>query len=225
MVAQPVAWYDKPGSPAFPEAPSSVSHRAMAAMNGEGGAAAPTKARPGKGSGKVPTSRLEQYTAPGTDGRADKSSSSPGLFSSILEARLQTTMTPRTTDAAPSAAMETAIYTPPTIPGAATPPMVLDAPSTGCSTEDLRLWMMQVVQQQTNDVTDLQVAIANHVNGIRRDLDVLAQENQMAKKDVGVIEAVRHLVTADELETRTQSITADLKSLHAQANGFAEHLN
>ena len=41
MVAQPVAWYDKPGSPALPrEAPSSVS--AMAAVNnGEVGAAAP----------------------------------------------------------------------------------------------------------------------------------------------------------------------------------------
>ena len=38
MVAQPVAWYDKPGSPALPEA-SSVSHRTMA-MNGEVSAAA-----------------------------------------------------------------------------------------------------------------------------------------------------------------------------------------
>ena len=112
MVAQPVAWCDKPGSPVLPEAPSSVSHRAMAAMNGEGGAAAPTAARPGKGGGKVPTSRLEQYISPGTAGDADGSGSSPGRFTAALGARLQIAGAPA--DAAQSVGAQTAIYTPPT---------------------------------------------------------------------------------------------------------------
>ena len=155
----------------------------MAAMNGECGAAAPTAARRGKGVGKVPTSRLEHYIAPGTAGDADGGSSSPGRFAAALEARWQTAVTPTAAAAAPSAAAQTAIYTPPIQLGAVTPPMALDTPSAGCSTEDLRLWMLQVVQQQQSDVMDLHVSVANHVNGIRYDPDCLAQESQIVKKD------------------------------------------
>ena len=69
MVAQPVAWYDKPGSPALPrEAPSSVSHRAMA-MNGEvGAAAAPGAARGAIVSGA--NRRVEPYPTSAAAGAA-----------------------------------------------------------------------------------------------------------------------------------------------------------
>ena len=234
MVAQPVALYEKPGSPALPrEAPSSVSHRAMAMNgNGESGAAAPTAARTGKGNGSAPGAnrRVEPYPTAAA-GEAETTSPPPGLFvaafesgSPLLDAERQRRARP---EVAP-VAMAAMAMTPPTRPSAAvTPPTAMEPPPAGCSTEDLRLYVLQVVKQQdahARDTTDLEMRIAVQLNGITRDIGELGKESQAVKRDVGVSEAIKHLVTESALDVRTAAIYEDIKVLTLKTQSFAEHL-
>ena len=230
MVAQPVAWYDKPGSRLPREAPSSVSHRAMAMNgNGESGAATPAAARTGKGGGSSApgaSRRVEPYPT-----AAETMDPPPGLFvaafesgSPLLDAERQRRARP---EVAP-VAMTAMAMTPPTRPSApVTPPMAMEPPSAGCSTEDLRLYVLQVVKQQdahARDTTDLEMRIAVQLNGITRSIEDLGKESQAAKKDVGVFEAIKHFVTESALESRTAAIYEDIKVLTLKTQTFAEHL-
>ena len=117
------------------------------------------------------------------------------------------------------------IHTPQTRPSTMTPPMATDPPPAGCSTEDLRLWMLQVVKAQATDANSLELRIASQMSEIHQTMEHLSGESQAVKKDIGVFAAIKHLVTDTQLETRTESINTDIKMLTAQTNGFAEHLN
>ena len=86
----------------------------------------------------------------------------------------------------------TAIHTPPTRPSAVTPPSAMEPPSAGCGTEDLRLWMLQVVKAQERDMTSLEIRIASQVNGITQTLGDLSKESQAGNKDVGVFSAIKY---------------------------------
>ena len=192
------------------EAPSSVSHRAMAMNgNGESGAAAPAAARTGKGgvsSAPGASRRVEPYPT-----AAETMDPPPGLFvaafesgSPLLDAERQRRARP---EVAP-VAMTAMAMTPPARPSApVTPPMAMEPPSAGCSTEDLRLYVLQVVKQQdahARDTTDLEMRIAVQLNGITRDIGELGKESQAVKRDVGVFEAIKHLVTESALDARTR---------------------
>jgi hypothetical protein len=103
----------------------------------------------------------------------------------------------------------------------------MEPPPAGCSTEDLRLYVLQVVKQQdahARDTTDLEMRIAVQLNGITRDIGELGKESQAVKRDVGVFEAIKHLVTESALDARTAAIYEDLKVLTLKTQSFAEHL-
>ena len=102
---------------------------------------------------------------------------------------------------------------------------MVEAPPVGCSTEDLRLYVLQVVRQQSLDVTALEVHIAESVNPITRALEDLNKESQAVKKDVSVFTTIKNYVTESELEARTTAINEDMKTLTAQAKSFTEHLD
>ena len=165
MVAQPVAWYDKPGSPALPEAPSSVPHRAMA-MNGETGAAAPAATRTGKGSGSSAPGaarRVEPYPTAAAGEAEAVNGPSPGSFAEAFgsvgspapDGERRTSPNAKRRQMTRAVTPVTMALTPP-----ATPPRAMEPPSAGCNTEYLRLWMLQVVKEQQLAMTSLEVSVS-----------------------------------------------------------------
>ena len=108
--------------------------------------------------------------------------------------------------------------TPPTrTSGLLSPPQMMEPPSAGCSVEELRLFVMQIVQQQGVDMTDMQVQIVTAVNPIKQALDGCL-------RDVNVFAAIKHYVTEELLEARTASIHEDIKALTHQCNQFSTSL-
>ena len=89
------------------------------------------------------------------------------------------------------------------------PPQTMEPPSAGCSVEDLRLYVLQIVQQQSLDVTNLEVRITESVNPIQHALGKCVG-------DVNVFAAIKHYVTDTELENRTASISENLKAFKVQ---------
>ena len=103
----------------------------------------------------------------------------------------------------------------------------MEPPSAGCSTEDLRLYVLQVVKQQdahARDVNDLETRVAGQINGITQNIENMGKESQGVKRDVGVFEAIKHFVTESALEARTAAINEDIKALTLRTNTFADHL-
>ena len=179
MVAQPVAWYDKPGSPALPEA-SSVSHRTMA-MNGEVSAAAHTggAAAPGGAHRDHPYSTAAAAAATGAaaaaGGAAAASDSSPGRspggFSDLLARTMAANTAGRVMTAPMGVAVSTPLTPPTRTPGIVSPPQMMAPPSAGCSVEELRLFVMQIHRQQGLEIQELEGRIIESVNPIKQALD------------------------------------------------------
>jgi hypothetical protein len=114
------------------------------------------------------------------------------------------------------------VSTPPTrTSGTKNPPQTMEPPTAGCSIEDLRLYVLQVVERQSLDVTQLEVRFTESVNPITRALEELNTESQAVKRDVSVFTTIKTYVTNTELETRTASINEDLKLLTSQTKCFA----
>ena len=123
------------------------------AMNGEVGAEAPGAVR-----------RYEPYgTAAGATEAAGKSGSSPGRFTQAWQDTLASVTAVPTTPG-PAAV---AVHTPPTRPAAAiTPPQAMEPPQAGCSTEELRVWMIHIVKNMGKDLNLFEASMAGAVNRV-----------------------------------------------------------
>ena len=118
-----------------------------------------------------------------------------------------------------------AVHTPPTLQAVAiTPPQAMEPPQAGCSTEELRVWMIHIVKNMGKDLNLLEVSMAGAVNQVSQGLEEVTKTASDAKKDVGVFAAIKHMVTDVQLEARTEAINADLKAIKGQTQSFAEHL-
>jgi hypothetical protein len=100
----------------------------------------------------------------------------------------------------------------------------MEPPPAGCSTEELRVWMIHVVKGMGGDLTSLEVRMCGAVNQASQGLQETAKTASDAKKDVGVFTAIKHMVTDAQLDARTEAINEDLKAIKAQTQTFTEHL-
>ena len=95
--------------------------------------------------------------------------------------------------------------------------MALEPPQPGCSTEELRVWVIQAAKGVGVDLSNFELGVAGQINVMTQSLDELDKASVALKKDVSGFPAMKHLVTDAQLEARTEAINADLKSLKAGA--------
>ncbi len=119
------------------------------------------------------------------------------------------------------------------VPG--TPPVPAGVPQKGCSTEELRVWVIEAIHGVGKDATDLEVRAAARINEVQAGtqaitvrldaLETLQRDFEGLRKDVNVFATVKNLVTQAELQKLAEAIENQLKGLNDQSNGFMTNLD
>jgi len=114
-------------------------------------------------------------------------------------------------------------------------PIGIGEPGVGCTTEELRLWLVQKFTHVDRDATALEVRAATRINQVAGQVEEMAarvtamepvvRASAGALNDVGVFGNIKNFVTEQALQARTDLIEHELKNLAARGNQFTEHLD
>ncbi len=162
------------------------------------------------------TGRMEPYDADrapaGEKPAATTTTATTGPGISPSQATKQGRLQPAlTAEAAASGPVIIGMVTPTRLlPAADTPPMTGSAPpGKGCTTEELRIWVIEAIRGVGRDAMDLEVRASSKIS-----------ELQAAVQDVAT-----KVVTQNDLMIQSALIDSQFKALTEQANGFVTNLD